>query len=257
MESLTIFDDVFIPNERVFMNGLADPRQTPYAGFLALMFAHFHRHSYTGCKPATSEVIASQAALVAEYNGIEKAPHVKGKLAHIIGLAELVYAAGIASAVKAEKSPSGTFIPDEILTNAGRKLAGEEIYNENKILADLAGGLIATLPLEKDFYAEGVGELLHKYVKRNPKISSENIHRCFRMIEDQMISEFGGAMIVAGLHGGGSPQMEEVAMMSRYDVEELKGIAKYLAGIEKDIPIYDRKYITPRKILEKFKKYDK
>lgn len=257
MESLTIFDDVFIPNDRVFMNGNADPRQTPYAGFLALMFAHFHRHSYTGCKPATSEVIASQAALVAEYNGIEKQPHVKGKLAHIIGLAELVYAAGIASAVKAEKSPSGTFIPDEILTNAGRKLAGEEIYNENKILADLAGGLIATLPLEKEFYSEGVGELLHKYVKRNPKISSENIHRCFRMIEDQMISEFGGAMIVAGLHGGGSPQMEEVAMMSRYDLEELKGIAKYLAGIEKDIPIYDRKYVTPRKILEKFKKYDK
>ncbi len=256
MESLTIFDDVFIPNDRIFMNGLADPRQTPYAGFLALMFAHFHRHSYTGCKPATSEVIASEAALVAEYNGIAKASHVQGKLAHIIGLAELVYAAGIASAVKAEKSPSGTMIPDEILTNAGRKLAGEEIYNENKILADLAGGLIATLPLEKEFYSEGVGELLHKYIMRNPKISAENIHRCFRMIEDQMISEFGGAMIVAGLHGGGSPQMEEVAMMSRYDLEELKGIAKYLAGIEPEIPIYDRKYVTPRKILERFKKYD-
>ena len=255
MESLTIFDDVFIPAERVFMNGLEDPRQTPYAGFLALMFAHFHRHSYTGCKPATSEVIASQAALVAEYNGIEKQPHVKGKLAHIIGLAELVYAAGIASAVRAERSPSGTFIPDEILTNAGRKLAGEEIYNENKILADLAGGLIATLPLESEFYAPGVGDLLHKYVMRNPKISAENIHRCFRMIEDQMISEFGGAMIVAGLHGGGSPQMEEVAMMSRYDVEELKGIAKYLAGIEPEMPIYDRGYVTPRKILERFKKY--
>jgi len=72
-----------------------------------------------------------------------------------------------------------------------------------------------------------------------------------------MISEFGGAMIVAGLHGGGSPQMEEVAMMSRYDLEELKGIAKYLAGIEKDIPIYDRAYVTPRKILEKFKKQAK
>ncbi len=259
MESLTIFDDVFIPNDRVFMNGQADPRQTPYAGFLALMFAHFHRHSYTGCKPATSEVIASQAALVAEYNGIAKAHHVKGKLAHIIQLAELVYAAGIASAVKAEASPSGTWIPDEILTNSGRKLAGEEIYNENKILADLAGGLIATMPMEADYYQEkdGIGELLNKYIMRNPEISAENQHRCFRMIEDQMISEFGGAMIVAGLHGGGSPQMEEVAMMSRYDLEELKGIAKYLAGIEKDIPIYDRAYVTPRKILEKFKKQAK
>ncbi|MCI2105896.1 MAG: aromatic ring hydroxylase [Intestinimonas sp.] len=257
MESLTIFDDVFIPNERIFMNGQADPRQTPYAGFLALMFAHFHRHSYTGCKPATSEVLASMSALVAEYNGIAKQPHVKGKLAHIIGLAEVVFACGVASAVKGEKSPSGTYIPDEILTNAGRKLAGEEIYNENKILADLAGGLIATIPMESEYYSEEVGTLLNKYIKRNPDISSENVHRCFRMIEDQMLSEFGGGMIVAGLHGGGSPVMEEVAMMSRYPLEELKGIAKYLAGIEKDIPIFQREYVTPRKMLEKFHKYTK
>ena len=256
VESLTIFDDVFVPNERVFMNGLADPRVTPYAGFLALMFAHFHRHSYTGCKPAASEVIASEAALVAEYNGIGKASHVKDKLCHIIGIAELVFASGVASAYRAEKSPSGTMIPDEILTNAGRKLAGEEIFNEYKILADLAGGLIATLPLEDEYYSEDIGELLHKYIARNPNVSTENIHRCFRMIEDQMVSDFGASQIIAGLHGGGSPQMESVAMMSRYDLEELKGIAKYLAGIEKDIPIHTRQTVNPRKMLEKFKKYE-
>ncbi|MCR4442381.1 MAG: 4-hydroxyphenylacetate 3-hydroxylase N-terminal domain-containing protein [Peptococcaceae bacterium] len=254
VESLTIFDDVFVPRERVFMDGLADSRVTPYAGFLALMFAHFHRHSYTGCKPAASEVLASQAALVAEYNGIEKEDHVREKICHIIGIAELVYAAGMASAYRAERSPSGTMIPDEILTNAGRKLAGEEIYNEARILADLAGGLIATLPLEDTFYAgDNVGELLHKYIMRNPKIPAENVHRCFRMIQDQIVSEFGSAQIVAGLHGGGSPQMEMVAMMSRYDLEELKGIAKYLAGIEDDIPIYRRKTVTPRKVLEKYR----
>ena len=254
MESLTIFDDVFIPNDRVFMNGLANPACTPYAGFLALMFAHFHRHSYTGCKPATSEVLASMAALVAEYNGIAKTDHVREKLCHIIMIAECVFACGVASAYRAEKSPSGTYIPDEILTNAGRKLAGEEIYNEARIVADLAGGLIATIPREDTFYAEdNVGELLHKYIKRNPAIPSEDVHRCFRMITDQLVNEFGGCMIVAGLHGGGSPQMEAVAMMGRYDLEELKGIAKYLAGIEKDIPIYTRKSVTPRKVLEKYR----
>ncbi len=257
MESLTIFDDVFVPNERIFMNGQADPRQTPYAGFLALMFAHFHRHSYTGCKPATSEVLASMAALVAEYNGIQRQSHVKGKLAHIIGIAEVVFACGVASAVKGQKSPSGTFIPDEILTNAGRKLAGEEIYNENKIVADLAGGLIATMPLEAEYYAPETGALLNKYIMRNPSISAENVHRCFRMIEDQQLSQFGAGMVVAGLHGGGSPVMEEVAMMSRYPLEELKGIAKYLAGIQEDIPIFEREYVTPRKMLEKFATYTK
>jgi 4-hydroxyphenylacetate 3-monooxygenase/4-hydroxybutyryl-CoA dehydratase/vinylacetyl-CoA-Delta-isomerase len=256
MESLTIFDDVFVPKDRVFLNGLANPGCTPYAGFLAIMFAHFHRHSYTGCKPAASEVLASSAALVAEYNGIEKTSHVQEKLCHIITIAELVYAAGIASAVRCVKMPSGTVIPDEILTNAGRKLAGEEIYNEARILADLAGGLIATLPTEESYYAEATGELLNKYIKRNPQIPAENVHRCFRMIEDQLISEFGGSQIVAGLHGGGSPQMEAVAMMGGYDLEELKGIAKYLSGIESDIPIYRRKTVTPRRVLEKFKKQE-
>jgi 4-hydroxyphenylacetate 3-monooxygenase/4-hydroxybutyryl-CoA dehydratase/vinylacetyl-CoA-Delta-isomerase len=256
MESLTIFDDVFVPKERVFLNGLEYPGCTPYAGFLAIMFAHFHRHSYTGCKPAASEVLASSAALVAEYNGIEKTSHVQEKLCHIITIAQLVYAAGIASAVRCVKMPSGTVIPDEILTNAGRKLAGEEIYNEARILADLAGGLIATLPVEESYYAEATGALLNKYIKRNPLIPPENVHRCFRMIEDQLISEFGGSQIVAGLHGGGSPQMEAVAMMGGYDLEELKGIAKYLSGIEDDIPIYRRKTVTPRRVLEKFKRQE-
>lgn len=254
VESLTIFDDVFVPNDRVFMNGLANPECTPYAGFLAIMFAHYHRHSYTGCKPAASECLASSAALVAEYNGIEKTGHAQDKICHIIGIAELVHAAGVASAYRAEKSPSGTMIPDEILTNAGRKLAGEEIYNEAHILADLAGGLIATLPLEDSYYNDEVGELLNKYIKRDPSIPAEDIHRCFRMIEDQIVSDFGAAQLVAGLHGGGSPQMETIAMMGGYDLNELKGIAKYLAGIEKEIPVYTRKTVTPRRVLEKFKK---
>ena len=89
VESLTIFDDVFVPYSRVFMNGREQEGVCRYAGYLALMFAHFHRHSYTGCKTAVSEVIASQAALVAEVNDIAKQSHVRDKLCDIIQTAEL------------------------------------------------------------------------------------------------------------------------------------------------------------------------
>ncbi len=241
-----------MPRERVFLDGKADPRQTPFAGFLALLFAHYHRHSYTGCKPATSEVLASIAALVAEYNGIEKESHVREKISHIIGVAELVFAAGQLSAYRAEKSSSGTFIPDEVLTNAGRRLAGEEIYNEYRIVADLAGGLCATMPFEEEFQSKETGQLANKYLMRNPKISAENQQRCFRGIENVVASEYAGVMLVAGLHGGGSPQMETITMMARYDVESLKSIAKYLFGIEKKLPRYERPTVTPRKMLERF-----
>lgn len=111
-----------------------------YAGFLALLFAHFHRHSYTGCKPAVSEILASAAALVAEHSGIARASHVQEKISHLIGTAELVYAAGVASAELSERMPSGTQVPDEVYTNVGRRHAGENMYHEFGLLADLAGG---------------------------------------------------------------------------------------------------------------------
>ena len=252
-ETFIIFDDVFVPKERVFLNGNGDPRETPYAGFLALMFAHYHRHSYTGCKPAMSEVLASAAALVAEYNGIENTSHVKDKLSHLIGTAELVFAAGESSAKHSEKAPSGTQVPDEILTNAGRRLAGEMIYEEYKMLADISGGLIATLPFEGSFFHEEVGELAMKYLKRNPRVKPENIYKCFKGIETLAVSEFAGLLQVAGLHGGGSPQMETITMMMRYDIEKLKDIAKYLFGIKSRLKRYERPTVTPRKQLEKFR----
>lgn len=253
-ESYTLFDDVFVPREKVFLDGKGDPRQTPFAGFLALLFAHYHRHSYTGCKPATSEVLASAAALVAEYNGIQKEDHVRDKISHIIGVAELVFAAGQMSAYRAERSPSGTYIPDEILTNAGRRLAGEEIYNEYKIVADLAGGLCATMPFEEEFFSEETRELANKYLMRNPEVTAEQQHQCFRGIENLIVSELSGVMQVAGLHGGGSPQMETITMMSRYDLEPLKDIARYLFGIQEKLSRYDRPTVTPRKMLERFRR---
>ncbi|MFW6125735.1 MAG: 4-hydroxyphenylacetate 3-hydroxylase N-terminal domain-containing protein, partial [Chloroflexota bacterium] len=252
-ESFTIFDDVFVPRERVFLDGKGDPRQTPFAGFLALLFAHYHRHSYTGCKPAISEVLASAAALVAEYNGIERQTHVRDKVSHVVGTAELVFAAGQLSAYRGERSPSGTYVPDEILTNAGRRLAGEQIYEEYKVVADLAGGLSATMPFEEEFFAEETAALANKYLMRNPNISAENQHKCFRGIENLIVSELAGVMQVAGLHGGGSPQMETITMMARYDLESLKSIAKYLFGIEPELPKYVRPTVTPRKMLERFR----
>ncbi|MBC7341035.1 MAG: phosphotriesterase-related protein [Clostridia bacterium] len=68
-----------------------------------------------------------------------------------------------------------------------------------------------------------------------------------------LVSDLAGVMQVAGLHGGGSPQMETITMMSRYDLESLKGIAKYLAGIEKELARYERPTVTPRKMLERFR----
>ncbi|MFW9871419.1 MAG: 4-hydroxyphenylacetate 3-hydroxylase C-terminal domain-containing protein, partial [Candidatus Thorarchaeota archaeon] len=232
VENFIIFDDVFVPNERVFLGGLEG--EHAFGGWTALLFALYHRHSYTGCKPASSEIILGMSALVTEYSGIEDKKHVQSKLADLISVSELVYAAGIAAAHTATKDDSGTMIPDTVFCNVGRKHAGKNYYHELEILADLAGGLPATLPHEGDFYDETIGPLLQKYLKRKEDVPSEDIYKLYRALSDMLCSSIGGVSAVAGLHGGGSPQMEDVAILKGYDLELRKRIAKYLVGISEE-----------------------
>ena len=226
-DSFTVFDDVFIPWERVFMCGEWD-----FAGRLALIFAGYHRHSYCGCKPAVTDIIMGATALVAEYNGVGKAPHIQDELAELMMIAELVYASGIAAAMKGRQTSSGIYEPEALYSNTGRYLAGKNIYHEYDILAATAGGLPATLPFEQDWVNEETKKFLDKYMMRNPNVSPENQHRLFRFISDFSVSAWGGVQQYAGVHGGGSPIMEKIGVRSQYDLEAKKQAVKYLAGIK-------------------------
>ncbi len=232
-ESLIIFDNVFVPWERVFLCG-----EHLLGGMLALLFALFHRHSYTGCKPAVCELLMGLVALTAEYQGIAKAKHIRDKLADMIMTVELVYAAGYTSSdlagpeIGGQKVGPGTYIPNPVYANVGRCLAGEKVYEELKVLAEVAGGLPATLPYEGDFFAPETRDLLHKYIMRNPDISAENQHRLFRYISDLLCSAYGGAASIGLLHGGGSPIMEKIAITGQYDIEARKDMIKKLVGIK-------------------------
>lgn len=228
IESMTVFDDVFIPDERIFLNG-----ETEFAGKLALRFALYHRHSYTGCKPGIGDVIMGTTALLADYQNISKQSHVKEKLAEMASVAELTYAAGIASAVKSEKASSGTQVPDVIYANVGRRHAGHNIYHEFNMLCDVAGGLPATIPLTKEYSSPEVGSFVRKYVTRREGVSAEDCYRAFLLANDLLCGEYSAVIFqVAGVHGGGSPIMEDIAILGSYDMRKRINIAKHLAGIE-------------------------
>ena len=226
-DSLTVFDEVFVPWERVFMCG-----EWEFAGRLALVFANYHRHTYCGCKPAMTDIILGATALVAEYNGVPRAPHIQQDLAELMILAELVYAAGIAAAAKGKMTSSGIFEPAAVYSNMGRYLAGKNIYHEYEMLAATAGGLPAALPYEQDWSSPETGSYVQKYIMRNPKISAEKQYRLFRFISDLSCSAWSGVGQYGGIHGGGSPIMEQIGIRGTYDLESKKQIVKYLAGIE-------------------------
>jgi len=229
-DSVVVFDDTFIPKERVFMC-----KEWEFGRRLALLFADSHRHSYSGCKPAVSDILCGATALAAEANNIEKVAHVRQKLCEFAGGAELAYAAGIASAIYGEKTSSGTFFPNVIYANVGRRLMGETIYHEFNILTEIAGGLSVTLPFEAEFYGEETKKDMDKYIVRNPNISPEDSHRIWRFIENIGASSMAHWYAIAGVHGGGSPIMETITLNAEYDFESKKNIAKYLAGINKEL----------------------
>ena len=174
-DSYMIFDNCFVPWERVFLAG-----EYQHGGACALLFALFHRHSYSGCKPAIGDVILGTAALAAEVNNIHKESHVREKLAEIIMTIELGYAAGYTASDLGKPEVyipgigfvpygPGSYIPNSIYCNVGRCLSGEAVWREAEILCDIAGGVVATFPHEKDFLNPETGDLLLKYTKRNPE----------------------------------------------------------------------------------------
>jgi 4-hydroxyphenylacetate 3-monooxygenase/4-hydroxybutyryl-CoA dehydratase/vinylacetyl-CoA-Delta-isomerase len=186
-DSMTIFDNVFVPWDHVFLCGEPD-----MGGYLALLFALYHRHSYTGCKPAMTDIITGAVALMAEVNGIEKEGHVREKLSELICTSELCYGSGIAAAVNASKSPSGTMVPDIMYCNVSRRHAGLNIYHEYEILADIAGGMPATLPRPKDWRAEETRPFIEKYMARNPNVKVEDVLKAFYFVQTFSCTEAAG-----------------------------------------------------------------
>jgi len=226
-EALTIFDDVFVPWERVFMCG-----EWEFAGPAAELFAIYHRHSYCGCKPGVTDVLIGIAALLAEYNGVENAAHIQGKLVDMACTAEQIYACGIAASVRGKPMGPGTYVPDITFVNIGKYIAGTHIYDEIYRVHDIAGGLAVTCPSEKDYFHPEVKPYLEKYLKGKADVPTEHRIRAFKLCEDLAVHGFAGWLMVASCHGGGSPEAQRITIYRSYDFKKRKEIAKCLAGIK-------------------------
>jgi aromatic ring hydroxylase len=196
------------------------------------LFAESHRHSYSGCTPAVTDILCGAAALAAEANNIEKASHIKEKLSEYAGAAELAYAAGVAAAVYGKKTASGVFFPNEIYANVGRRLTGETIYHEYNLLTEIAGGIAVTMPFAGDFEHGDNKAALERFIVRNPRLSPEISRKIWQFVENVGASGMAAWYKIAGVHGGGSPIMETIALSIGYDFEDKKRLARYLAGID-------------------------
>jgi 4-hydroxybutyryl-CoA dehydratase / vinylacetyl-CoA-Delta-isomerase len=225
-EAMIIFDRTFIPNELIFMNG-----ETEFAAMLVERFTTYHRRSYV-CKSGLGDVIIGAAAQIAEYNGVEKASHIKDKLVEMTHLNETIYATGIASSYQSKPTKSGAYICDDMLANVCKHHVTKMPYEIGRLAQDLAGGLMVTMPSERDFRSEEIGHLLEKYLKGRADVSTEHRMRILRLIENMTLGRNAVGYLTESMHGAGSPQAQRIQIARQMQLEFKKQLAKELAGVE-------------------------
>lgn len=227
VEALVVFDDVFVPNERIFLNG-----ETEYAGMLVERFAGYHRSSYGGCKVGVGDVLIGAAALAADYNGVKKASHIKDKLIEMTHLNETLYSCGIACSAEGNKTDSGNYIIDLLLANVCKQNITRFPYEISRLAEDIAGGLMVTAPSEKDLNDPLVGKYVKKYFVGSKEVSVENRFRVLRLIENMTLGTTAVGYKTESMHGAGSPQAQRIMISRQGNIEGKKLLAKAIAKIE-------------------------
>ena len=235
-EALVVFDNVFVPNDHVFLCEEAD-----FAAMLVERFAGYHRQSYGGCKVGVGDVIIGAAALAAEYNGAQKASHVKDKLIEMTHLNETLYSCGIACSCEGKCTQAGNYQIDLLLANVCKQNVTRFPYEIVRLAEDIAGGLMVTLPSELDFKSDlkvptesdfSLGEWCDKFFAGAEGVSTENRIRILRFLENICLGSSAVGYRTESMHGAGSPQAQRIMIARQGDIENKKELAKNIAGIK-------------------------
>ncbi|MHA1283217.1 MAG: 4-hydroxyphenylacetate 3-hydroxylase family protein [Promethearchaeota archaeon] len=226
-EIFVIFDDVFIPNEHIFMKGEID-----FCGELVNRFAGFHRQSYGGCKSGVGDTLIGATALIADYNGVSNASHIRDKLVEMVHLNETLYCCGIACSALGFQREAGNCEIDMLLANVCKQNVTRFPYEIARLAEDIAGGIICTLPSAKDFESEEIGPLLKKYLSTCEGMSVENRFKILRFIENLTMGLAGVSYKGESLHGAGSPQAQRIMITRQANLEEKKNYVKKILDIE-------------------------
>jgi 4-hydroxybutyryl-CoA dehydratase/vinylacetyl-CoA-Delta-isomerase len=227
-EALVILDDVFVPTEHVFLDG-----ECEFSAPLVERFTSYHRRSYV-CKAGVGDVLIGAAALIAEYNGVAGASHVRDKLAVMCHLNETIFATGLAASLESHRTAAGNWEPDVLLANVCKHHVVENPYEIGRLAQDLAGGAVVTLPSQRDLEHPEIGPLLDKYLRARRDVPTERRVRVLRLIENMTLGRNAVGYLTESLHGAGSPQAQRIVIGRTADLEAKRRLAERLAGIAED-----------------------
>jgi 4-hydroxybutyryl-CoA dehydratase/vinylacetyl-CoA-Delta-isomerase len=225
-ECMVVFDDVFVPWDRVFMY-----KEYDFAGDLVEKFSAYHRQSYA-CKSGMGDVLIGASQLIAEYQGTAKASHIREKIIDMIQLNETLMSCSLACAYEGHREASGTYLVDTLRANVSKLNVTKFPYDIARLAQDIAGGLIVTMPSEKDLKHPKIGKYVAKYLKGVDGVAVENRVRILRLIENLTVGLGAACYLAESMHGAGSPMAQRIMIGRQSNIERMKSSAKRLCGIE-------------------------
>ncbi|HEY1775318.1 MAG TPA: 4-hydroxyphenylacetate 3-hydroxylase N-terminal domain-containing protein [Solirubrobacteraceae bacterium] len=226
VETVTMFDDVFVPAERVFMDG-----QHELAGPLARGFVEFHRFTAISYKLPLVDALVGAALLAARVNGLEKAGHVRDKLAWLICYAETLRALTHHAAARATVI-NDIAVPDTLLVNIAKLQFAQGLHTAFMHVQDIAGGLLATYPASEDLEHPVYGAALCRYLESAGSVAGGDRLKVLNMISDLTTGDYGGYQAVLAIHAEGSIEAEKLTIVSQYDRARAIAYARWLACLE-------------------------
>ena len=224
METLTVFDDVKVPWDRVFLNGEVD-----MAGPLAKTFVEFHRFTAVSYKLPLVDLFVGASHLMAEYNGIIRAGHIRDKLAKLISYAQICRGM-TREAAREAKTVDGIAVPNAELINIAKLYFATNYHQALAWVQDIAGGLLVTGPSKEDLDDPKLRTLVDTYLD-TPGASAEDRLRLMNLLAELTATDFAGYQAVLAVHAEGSIEAEKMTIWRHHDVEPSVAYAKQLAGI--------------------------
>ncbi|MGQ0626056.1 MAG: 4-hydroxyphenylacetate 3-hydroxylase family protein [Sporichthyaceae bacterium] len=237
--AVVIFEDVFVPWERVFLAG-----ETEFAGFATTTYATHHRHTCIGARAGFGDLLIGAGALMTQSNGLDPDhhPHIREQMVALITMVEGFYACGVAASTYASAHPSGTVIPDVVFANIGKLLLANQIYEMQRIAHYVSGGLIVALPGPDEDHNPHTAAALDAVLGARADVPAPKRLAVARMMEDLTASYQAGWYSVISLHGGGSPEAMKREIWRHYPIPEKTALVANLIdrGVAGDRPVTSR-----------------
>ncbi|RIV17058.1 hypothetical protein D2Q93_16330 [Alicyclobacillaceae bacterium I2511] len=228
MEAIVIFDNVFVPYERVFMQG-----EWEFAGLLAASFANYHRFTAAAYKYPYVELLVGAAHLMAETNGVDGVSHIRDKIAMLTMYAETISALSLAAVEHPKIGPdTGMAYPNPVLSNAVKFYFADHYHEAIKALQDIAGGIIVTAPSTRDFLSDQTRPDLQRFLTGKEGVSVEDRWRIIKLVRDLVASDLSGLWEVTTLHAEGSLAAQRLATVRASDVQRYRAVASHAAGLD-------------------------